>query len=99
MDTESAINFLVEHAAKADERLGRMEENMATRKDLSEVKVELRDGTKAMRQYTSYVESMLNVASRGQLSLEEQMEAMRAKIEAIEQRVAEIEKRNPPQAA
>ena len=53
-----------------------------------------------MRQYTSRVGAMLNVFSRGQPSLDQQMEAIRPRIEATEQRVPEIERRrNPPQAA
>jgi hypothetical protein len=102
MDTETAINFLVEHAAKVDTRLDGISHElngMATKKDIADLKEEIRNGTKAMRHYTAYVENILNTVTKGQLSLEEQVTSMRVQMETIEQRLSEIEKRNPPQAA
>jgi chromosome segregation ATPase len=100
MDTR--IEFLVEHVAKTDTELAGINERLdglAARKDVAALEERIREGTKAMRQYTAYVETMLNAVTKGQLSLEEQVVTMRAHVESIEQRLADLEKRNPPQAA
>lgn len=56
MDRESAINFLVEHAGKIDSEIAGIRAEMATKKDVAILAEQIRDGTKAMRQYTTCVE-------------------------------------------
>jgi len=80
MNIEEAANFLVEHAAHVDARL----DEMATKKDLLELKEELRNGTQAMRHYIKYVESLLDRVTRGQLSLEERVDKLEVRVETLE---------------
>ena len=70
MNIEEAVNFLVEHAAQVDAKLGAMSSEMgtlATKRDLLDLKEELRNGTRAMRHYVKYVEGLLDRVTKGQL--------------------------------
>ena len=84
MNIEEAVNFLVEHAAQVDAKLGAMSSEMATKNELRELREELRNGTRAMRHYVKYVEGLLDRVTKGQLSLEERVEKLEVRVETLE---------------
>jgi predicted nuclease with TOPRIM domain len=95
MDTESAINFLVEHQAVLDGKL----DKTATKEDVQAVKETMLKLQAAMLHYAEYAQNLLQSVRKGQLSLEDRFDAVNAEMQQMQQRIAELEKRNPPQAA
>jgi hypothetical protein len=89
---QNALDELLRLAAKGDSnlaaierRLTSVEATMATKKDVAEL-------VHAVTHYGKYVEGILNAFAKTSLSHEEQLADLR-------QRVADLERRVPPQAA
>jgi BMFP domain-containing protein YqiC len=89
---QNALDELLRLAARSDSRLSALEQRLAAVEATMATKVDVAELVHAVTHYGKYVEGMLNAFAKTSLSHEEQLADLR-------QRVAEIEKRLPPQAA